>query len=250
MTAYPSLDREAIRRHVEMLHKLAAPLDGKLIVATYGEDPEEGKAIVSKHSLYDDPAAAETGSRAFRLLMDTPTATRGDVKAYKLTLLNQGEANAYSTAGGQIYVTSGMLPIIGNDVGLWAAVIAHETGHIVAHHQYKQYVRQFELKLTNEILRRQAATGRVPPARRSRGPADARASAAQSSGNPSTTGTPLLITAVEQVRPGGGDVENGHADPLIDVGLALHVVGEQRRAEQQNHERPEQQAHDETPHEM
>lgn len=117
------------------------------------------KTILSQHSLYDDPAAAEIGSRAFRLLMGTPMAKDGDVRTYHLTLLNQPEANAYSTAGGQIYVTSGMLAVIGNDVGLWAAAIAHEAGHVIAHHQYKQYVRQVELKLTRELLRQEATKG-------------------------------------------------------------------------------------------
>jgi hypothetical protein len=39
----PRFDAEAVRAHVELLHKLAAGIDGNLIVATYGEDPATGR---------------------------------------------------------------------------------------------------------------------------------------------------------------------------------------------------------------
>lgn len=115
--------------------------------------------ILSKHPVYDDSAPAQAGSRAFQMLMSTSIARSGKVGAFQLTLLNDNTMNAFSTAGGQIYVNKGMLPVVGNETGMWAAVIGHEAGHVVAHHHYKQYVRQFELAVSRELLRQQAATG-------------------------------------------------------------------------------------------
>jgi pentatricopeptide repeat protein len=117
-------------------------------------------SIVSSHAVYeDDPAASEAGTHAFQMLMNTSIAKSGNVASFRLTLLNDNSVNAFSTAGGQIYVNKGMLPVIGQSEGMWAAVIGHEAGHVVEHHQYKQYVRQMSLKITQEALRQQAATG-------------------------------------------------------------------------------------------
>ena len=116
-------------------------------------------AILASHPLLDDPTATKAGSEAFRGLMNTSVARDGDVKQYQLSLLSDDSLNAFSTAGGQIYVNKGMLSIIGDSPGMWAAVLGHETGHIVAHHQYKHYVRQMSLRITQDALRQQAATG-------------------------------------------------------------------------------------------
>jgi RecA-family ATPase len=46
----PELDEAAIRTHVRLLHELAAPFAkvGKLVVASYGEDPTSGKSLIPK----------------------------------------------------------------------------------------------------------------------------------------------------------------------------------------------------------
>src|SRR5882762_1662480 len=45
---------------------------------------------------------------------------------WKLTLVGNDSVNAGSTAGGQLYVYGGILPILGESRGLWAAVLSHE----------------------------------------------------------------------------------------------------------------------------
>jgi hypothetical protein len=49
-SAFPPRDPEAVHAHVEMLHLLAEPFTGrgKLVVASYGEDPLKGREIVPK----------------------------------------------------------------------------------------------------------------------------------------------------------------------------------------------------------
>jgi tetratricopeptide (TPR) repeat protein len=117
------------------------------------------KDILGKQKIYADEAAQKVGSHAFQMLMSTPIARSGNVSAFDLTLLDDSTVNAFSTAGGHIYVDKGMLPIIGDDEGLWSAVIAHEVAHVVSHHQYKTYMRVATLKATQEALRQQAALG-------------------------------------------------------------------------------------------
>jgi RecA-family ATPase len=46
----PELDQAAVREHVQLLHQLAEPLAdrGKLVVASYGEDPASGESLIPK----------------------------------------------------------------------------------------------------------------------------------------------------------------------------------------------------------
>jgi hypothetical protein len=59
-----------------------------------------------------------------------------------VTLVNNSAVNASSTAGGQVYVYGGLIPLIGEDKGLWAAVLSHETAHTGQRHQVKLYIQR------------------------------------------------------------------------------------------------------------
>ena len=83
--------------------------------------------------------ANEVGDEVFHRLIDS-----GFRQPYpwKLTLLNNGILNATSTPAGQIYVDGGMLPVIGQNKGLWAAVLSHETAHTGRRHGVILYLRE------------------------------------------------------------------------------------------------------------
>ncbi|MGH9446240.1 MAG: M48 family metalloprotease, partial [Terriglobia bacterium] len=53
---------------------------------------------------------------------------------YRVILLNDGMANAFSQTDGAVYITSGLFPIFEGDRGVWAAVIGHELGHVLLGH--------------------------------------------------------------------------------------------------------------------
>ena len=44
---------------------------------------------------------------------------------WRLTLVNNNVVNAASTVGRKIYVYGGMLPLLGQNKALWAAVLSH-----------------------------------------------------------------------------------------------------------------------------
>jgi predicted Zn-dependent protease len=54
---------------------------------------------------------------------------------FTFTILDTGEVNAFSTSGGHIYVTRGLLALAANEAEV-AAVLAHEMGHIVRGDQF------------------------------------------------------------------------------------------------------------------
>ncbi len=72
---------------------------------------------------------------------------------YRVILLNDGMANAFSQSDGTVYVTSGLFPIFQGDRGVWAAVIGHELGHVLLAHP--QNLPRFE-----EVLRQAYAKAR------------------------------------------------------------------------------------------
>ena len=88
-------------------------------------------------------AANQVGDEVFKRL----TSGLSLPYQWKMTLVNNGVVNASSTAGGKIYVDGGMVSLLGNNKGLWAAVLSHETAHTARRHQvslylYQQYVQR------------------------------------------------------------------------------------------------------------
>jgi hypothetical protein len=74
---------------------------------------------------------------------------------WKLTLVGNNVVNASSTAGGQIYVDGGMLPLITDNKGLWAAVLSHEVSHTSRRHQVITYNRMvFNQRMIEDYRRR------------------------------------------------------------------------------------------------
>ena len=52
---------------------------------------------------------------------------------YKVTMLNSQSINAFALPTGQLYVTRGLIALA-NDESELASVLAHEMGHVIAHH--------------------------------------------------------------------------------------------------------------------
>jgi hypothetical protein len=78
---------------------------------------------------------------------------------WKLTLVNSAVVNAGSTAGGQVYVYGGILPILGQSKGLWAAALSHETAHTERRHQVTMVLRELYNQRMIEYYRARIAAG-------------------------------------------------------------------------------------------
>jgi metalloendopeptidase OMA1, mitochondrial len=60
---------------------------------------------------------------------------------WEVKVIEEKQANAFALPGGKIAVYTGILPITKDDAGL-AAVIAHEVGHVLAHHSAERISQQ------------------------------------------------------------------------------------------------------------
>jgi predicted Zn-dependent protease len=92
--------------------------------------PEQKRLIAVFGGEYHSPAAEHFLNGVLAKL-----APASDVpgEPYKVTLLNSPVVNAFALPSGNIYVTRGLLALA-NDTAEVAAVMAHEIGHITAHH--------------------------------------------------------------------------------------------------------------------
>jgi predicted Zn-dependent protease len=57
---------------------------------------------------------------------------------FTVTVLDTGGINAFSTPGGYVYVTRGLLAAANSEAEV-AAALGHEMGHLIAHHQAARY---------------------------------------------------------------------------------------------------------------
>jgi len=83
-------------------------------------------------------AANQAGDKVFHQLI----SNLSQAYPWKLTLVNNQVVNAHSTAGGQVYVDGGLLALVGQNKGLWAAVLSHEVAHTARRHQVMLYLRE------------------------------------------------------------------------------------------------------------
>lgn len=87
--------------------------------------------------VYENPELARYVTSIGQLLASTVEEPNVH---YTFTILNSPIVNAFSLPGGYVYVTRGLLALA-DDEAEFAGVMAHELGHINAHHSAQRYSR-------------------------------------------------------------------------------------------------------------
>ena len=72
-------------------------------------------------------------------------------RAYRITVLNSPNINAFALPGGYLYVTRGLLALA-NDSAEVAAVLAHEMGHVAANHGIERQQREEAAELAGRVV--------------------------------------------------------------------------------------------------
>ena len=91
-------------------------------------------AARSELPLVEDPVVSEYVDRIGKRLVGTLGGQQFD---YQFYVVQSPVINAFAVPGGYIFVFSGLLAHLGNDDEL-AGVLAHEIGHVAAHHIVRQ----------------------------------------------------------------------------------------------------------------
>jgi predicted Zn-dependent protease len=92
--------------------------------------------ILSQSRISRDPAANAMVQRVGRRLAQAS----GLNEDWQFVVIESPEVNAFALPGGKVAVYSGMLPVARSDDGL-ATVLAHEIGHVMAHHSAERISR-------------------------------------------------------------------------------------------------------------
>ncbi len=103
------------------------------ILATYGGE-------------YSDPKL----ERMVAKVVGSLTTVSG-AQAYRITILNSPNVNAFALPGGYLYITRGLLALA-NDSAELAAVIAHEMGHVTANHGLQRQQKEAEEVLATKVV--------------------------------------------------------------------------------------------------
>lgn len=105
------------------------------ILATYGGE-------------YSDPRLERMVAK---VVGNLTTVSGNPTQAYRITILNSPNVNAFALPGGYLYVTRGLLALANNSSEL-AAVIAHEMGHVTANHGIQRQQKEAEEVLANKVV--------------------------------------------------------------------------------------------------
>lgn len=71
--------------------------------------------------------------------------------AYRITILDSPNVNAFALPGGYLYVTRGLLALADDSAEL-AAVLAHEMGHVTANHGLERQKKEAEEQLASQVV--------------------------------------------------------------------------------------------------
>lgn len=92
--------------------------------------------VKKEHKISHDPAANAMVQRVASRL----AKASGLQEDWEFIVLDEPEVNAFALPGGKIAVYKGILPVAQDDAGL-ATVLAHEIGHVMAHHSAERISR-------------------------------------------------------------------------------------------------------------
>jgi predicted Zn-dependent protease len=104
---------------------------------------EHQRILAAYGGVYNDPRLQAMIEQTVERLV---AASEKPDLHYKVTMLNSQSVNAFALPSGQLYVTRGLIALA-NDESEIASVLAHEMGHVIAHHAEirEQQVRQADL---------------------------------------------------------------------------------------------------------
>ena len=105
------------------------------ILATYGGE-------------YSDPKLERMVAKVVGSLT---TVSGNPQQAYRITILNSPNVNAFALPGGYLYITRGLLALA-NDSAELAAVVAHEMGHVTANHGLQRQQKEAEEVLATKVV--------------------------------------------------------------------------------------------------
>jgi predicted Zn-dependent protease len=135
-------------QHVSLqLPKLTLPQPAPEPVES-AEQRENARILASYGGAYHDPKMQVMISKLVARLV---AASEKPDQKYEVTLLNSPAINAFALPNGHLYVTRGLIALA-NDESELASVIAHEMGHVIAHHAQIREQQARQAALVDQVM--------------------------------------------------------------------------------------------------
>jgi predicted Zn-dependent protease len=109
---------------------------------------EHQRIIAAYGGVYNDPRLQAVVEQTVERLV---AASEKPDLHYKVTMLNSQSINAFALPTGQLYVTRGLIALA-NDESELASVLAHEMGHVIAHHAETREEQARNAELANRVV--------------------------------------------------------------------------------------------------
>jgi predicted Zn-dependent protease len=120
----------------------------RVVGAETPESRESQRIVAADGGVYSDPRLeALLGQVVPRLTK----ASQGPTTGFRVTVLNSPTINAFALPSGDLYITRGLIALA-NDTSEVAAVIAHEMGHVTAHHAFARADRERQAVLVSRVI--------------------------------------------------------------------------------------------------
>lgn len=100
--------------------------------------------------------ANQIADEVFHRLLATPLGNCA-ARPYDVKIIEERHPNAYIAGNGELVVTTGLAEILGTNRGAWAAVLAHEIGHMVIAPGTQKYLPRFQAALETAYFQNPAA---------------------------------------------------------------------------------------------
>jgi predicted Zn-dependent protease len=132
------------------------PLAGNTAPAKLADTATMSPAVLREHrrilatygGVYNDPRLQSMIEQMVDRLV---AASSKPALHYKVTILNSQSINAFALPTGQLYVTRGLIALADDDSEL-ASVLAHEMGHVIAHHAELREKEQQQVDLVSRVV--------------------------------------------------------------------------------------------------
>lgn len=132
------------------------PATGKMQLAPLMSSEDEAKAGAEAHpkiiaaygGVYADPRVAAYVARVTARI--AKGSDRPDI-AYRVTVLDSADVNAFALPGGYVYVTRGLLALVDDEAEL-AGVLGHEIGHVIARHSAQRQTAALGASVVGAVL--------------------------------------------------------------------------------------------------
>jgi predicted Zn-dependent protease len=109
---------------------------------------EHQRILATYGGIYNDPRLQSLIEGTVERLV--AASDRPDLR-YKVIVLNSPSVNAFALPTGQLYVTRGLIALANDDSEL-ASVLAHEMGHVIAHHAELREEHAREAELVSRVV--------------------------------------------------------------------------------------------------